>query len=123
MPAAPPWALLPPPRAPPIVARLYPSQVHKPRPIWEEDWDVDSEGFRSAAAPPAPADFMLRQIEEIEASIRKKRTPPAPDSSHRGGWVQLSLHLQESARSWWMVRRYSRPRDASMRPSSPTKRI
>ncbi len=68
-----------PPRAPPIVARLYPSQVHKPRPIWEEDWDVDSEGFRSAAAPPAPADFMLRQIEEIEASIRKKRTPPPPD--------------------------------------------
>jgi len=65
--------------APAAVADLIRLRSAASRPIWEEDWDVDSEGFRAAAAPPAPADFVLRQIDEIEASIRKKRTRPPPD--------------------------------------------
>jgi len=73
---APPPSPLP---APPVVAHPFPSRRVAPRPIWEEDWDVDSEGFRAAAAPPAPADFVLRQIEEIDAALRKKRTRPPLD--------------------------------------------
>jgi hypothetical protein len=62
------------PAAPPI-----PSRVAAPRPVWEEDWDVNSEGFRAAAAPPAPTDLVLRQIEEIDSAIRKKGIRPPPD--------------------------------------------
>jgi len=68
-----------PPHAARVAARPYLSQMAAPRPIWEEDWDVDSEGFRAAAAPPAPADLVLRQIEELEVSLRKTRTRPPSD--------------------------------------------
>lgn len=49
------------------------------RPIWEEDWDVDSEGFRAAAAPPSPSDVVLRQIDELERLIRKKASRSPSD--------------------------------------------
>ena len=52
-----------------------PSRVPLSRPAWAEDWDVDSEEFRAAAAPPAPPDLVLRQIEEIEASLERKKSP------------------------------------------------
>jgi len=52
-----------------------PSRVPLSRPAWAEDWDVDSEEFRAAAAPPAPTDLVLRQIEEIESSLERKRSP------------------------------------------------
>jgi hypothetical protein len=68
-----------PPRVAPAAIPPNSSQRATRRPIWEEDWDVDSEGFRAAAAPPAPADLVLRQIEDIEASLRKKVIRPPPD--------------------------------------------
>jgi len=74
----------PSPSAPELTAR--PAAATKPRvrepfqpvlrvhrAIWEEDWDVDSEEFKAAAAPPAPTDLVLEQIEEIEAALREKR--------------------------------------------------
>jgi len=64
---------------PPVVAQRFSSRRAVPRPIWEEDWDVDSEGFRAAAAPAAPPDLVLRQIEELEVALRKKRTRPPSD--------------------------------------------
>jgi hypothetical protein len=66
-------------RVPPVVARPFPSRRAASRPIWEEDWDVDSEGFRAAAAPPVSADLVLRQIDEIEDALRKKRINPPSD--------------------------------------------
>jgi len=59
------------PRVVPPAGRAMPTRPPASRQAWEEDWDVDSEGFRAAAAPPAPTDLVLRQIEEIEASLQK----------------------------------------------------
>jgi len=72
---------------PPVVARpaVRPSssRTATPRPAWEEDWDPDSDAFRAAASPPAPADFVLRQIEDLEKSLRKKPST-APKTRSQG---------------------------------------
>jgi hypothetical protein len=68
-----------PPRDVRTVAPPAALPVTAPRPVWKEDWDVDSESFRAAAAPPAPPDLVLRQIEELEAALRKKGVRPPPE--------------------------------------------
>jgi hypothetical protein len=48
-------------------------------PIWAEDWGPDSEAFKAAAAPSSPPDVILRQLDELEVSLRKKPAPPTRD--------------------------------------------
>jgi hypothetical protein len=43
----------------------------------KEAWDETSEEFEAAAAEPATPDVVLRQIEELEASLRKKPASPS----------------------------------------------
>jgi hypothetical protein len=45
----------------------------------KEDWDESSEEFERAASKPAPTDFVLSQIDELEKSLRRKSTPPRAD--------------------------------------------
>jgi hypothetical protein len=56
-----------------------PSRPLVRRPIWEEDWDVNSVGFQAAASPPSSPDVVLRQIDELERLLRKKPARPPPD--------------------------------------------
>jgi hypothetical protein len=60
-------------------ARSAPSRPLVRRPIWEEDWDVNSVGFQAAASPPSSPDVVLRQIDELERLLRKKPARPPPD--------------------------------------------
>ncbi len=45
----------------------------------KDAWDESSEEFAAAAAQPAPPEVVLHQLDELEASLRKKRVSPPSD--------------------------------------------
>lgn len=45
----------------------------------KEEWDESPEAFEAAASAPAPPDVVLRQLDELEASLRKKRVISGSD--------------------------------------------